>query len=187
VILDPKASARHLATLREEFDLAFSRPQREQARAAVDLLCLRVADQAYAVRLAEVSAVLVDRPIVRQPSALPELLGLCAARGLIVPLYDLGMLLCGHPSNAPRFALQASHSEPIGFAFDALDGQRRVAAEQIARVEPQANAAAGLKGELAPEILTGADVARPIVSVAAAIAAIEQKLGLHIGARSDGP
>jgi chemotaxis signal transduction protein len=187
VIVDPKASARHLAALREEFDLAFSRPQRGPASAAVDLLGLRVAGRAYAVRLAEVSAVLVDRPVIRQPSAVPELLGLCAARGLIVPLYDLGVMLCGQPSSAPRFALLASHSEPIGFAFDALDGQLRVAAEQIVRAEAPANAAAGQKAELAPEILTGADVARPLVSVAAAIAAIEQKLGLNVGSRSGGP
>lgn len=155
--------------LRAELDASFARP-REQARPQlVDLLAIRVGDVPFALRLAETDAVLADRPITRLPSPVSELLGLCAIRGAIAPVYDLAALLgrAVERRHTPRWLVLVKHRELLALAFDALDGQVVVPAAEIA-------APAG--GAAHDGTVLVQDVLRPLIRIASVLDAIEQRV-----------
>ena len=113
------ALASQLEELRAAFDRTFAFAEQDQAGAQyVDVLAIRVAEQGYALRLAEVLAVHAERKLVPVPSPAPELLGLVGLRGLVAPVYDLRRLL-GHAAGpTPRWLALARGTSAIGFAFD---------------------------------------------------------------------
>jgi len=126
-----------LARLRGDFDRSFAAPPPAAATALTDLLAIRVGGDPYAVRLADVSALVVDRQATPLPAAAPELLGVAGLRGLVVPVYDLATLL-GYPgAPAPRWLVLAAGTPPVALAFDGVDGHLRVPPEAIAA--PQAS------------------------------------------------
>lgn len=134
--------ASKLEELRAAFDRTFAAAEQDQAAAQhVDVLAIRVAEQGYALRLAEVLAVHAERKLVPVPSPAPELLGLVGLRGLVAPVYDLRQLL-GHAAGpTPRWLALARGMSAIGFAFDALDQHLRVPLGDV--VMPQAIEAGG--------------------------------------------
>jgi chemotaxis signal transduction protein len=129
---DYKDLARAAAQLRAAFDDAFAKGQLKDEAAHVDVLAIRVAEQGYALRLAEVLAIHEGRTLVPVPTPAPSLLGLVGLRGSVVPIYDLRVLL-GHAAGAPPswFALVRATS-PIGVAFDALDAHLRLPEASLA-------------------------------------------------------
>lgn len=87
-----------VARLREEFDASFTtaaapRPETQ------DFLTLRIGDDPYAVRVAELAGIHRDRT-VRSMNSRGEggFLGLAHVRGAMSAVYDLGVLL-GYPAN----------------------------------------------------------------------------------------
>jgi purine-binding chemotaxis protein CheW len=155
--------------LRAELDASFARPRELVRPAMVDLLAIRVGETPFALRLAETDAVLADRPITRLPSPLSELLGLCAIRGAIVPVYDLAALLgrAVDRRHAPRWLVLMKNRELIALAFDALDGQVVVPAAEIA-------APAGDAAHDGTVLVQG--VLRPLIRIASVLDAIEQRV-----------
>jgi chemotaxis signal transduction protein len=155
--------------LRAELDESFAQPRELARPLMMALLAIRVGDEPFALRLAETDAVLADRPITRLPSPLPELLGLCAIRGAIVPVYDLAALLGRAVSrrHPPRWLVLAKHRELIALAFDALDGQVVMPAAEIAA--PAGDAAHD-------GIVLVQDVLRPLIRIASVLDAIEQRV-----------
>lgn len=125
------------AELRAAFDRAFATSAHDQtAQLHVDVLLIRVADQGYALSLAEVQAVHADRKLVPVPGPAPELLGLVGLRGTVAPIYDLRTLL-GHPAGPlPRWLALARWRSAIGVAFDALEAHLRVPVGDIVMVPP---------------------------------------------------
>jgi chemotaxis signal transduction protein len=95
--LSPRA-----AELRAAFDAGFAAPRpasvSEEARAARRFLLLRVGGEAEAIAMHDVAAVVEARCVVPVPSAVPELVGIAAHRGAIVPVYDLPALRGRAPS-----------------------------------------------------------------------------------------
>jgi len=164
-----KGLASKAAELRAAFDESFAASEREQgALAQVDVLAIRVADQRYALRLSEVQAVHADRTLVSVPAPAPELLGLVGLRGLVVPIYDLRLLL-GYPAGpAPRWLALAQATSAIGFAFDALDAHLRVAASDI--VMPSLSEAGS--SSFAPGSVVTASGPRPLIHLPSLIESV---------------
>jgi purine-binding chemotaxis protein CheW len=164
-----EALAARAAQLRAELDASFARPREVTRPLMAELLAIRIGDEPFALRLLETEAVLADRPITRLPSPLSELLGLCAIRGAIAPVYDLAALL-GRPlarRHPPRWLVLAKHRELIALAFDALDGQIVVPATQIAA--PASDSAHD------GTVLVH-DVLRPLIRIASVLDTIEQRV-----------
>ena len=109
------------AELREAFDRSFAQAQRSAAADVESLLAIRIGTDRYALRLAEVSGLFVDRKVTWLPSPVSALLGIVGIRGNVLPVYDLGMLLGCQGAAAPRW-LAVSAIQPVGFAFEGFDG-----------------------------------------------------------------
>jgi chemotaxis signal transduction protein len=121
-----KDLAKAAAQLRAAFDDAFAKDQLRNEEARVDVLAIRVAEQPYALRLAEVLAVHEGRKLVPVPTPAPSLLGLVGLRGSVVPIYDLRVLL-GHAAGPlPSWFVLVRAASPIGVAFDALEAHLRL-------------------------------------------------------------
>jgi purine-binding chemotaxis protein CheW len=155
--------------LRDAFDGAFARPAEAAGDDGVDLLAIRVAGVAYALRLAEVSGVFADRPITRVPARARALLGLAGVRNSIIPVFDLAALLGAAPSSSPRWlVIVAQHS--LALAFDVLEGQLHADA-----ITPDEGAVAGSTKHASEVVRSGGEL-RPIISIASLIATIGHKV-----------
>ena len=119
------------AKLRTAFDASFSAERAPSAGAELDFLAIRVAGHGYALRLAEVLAVHAERELVRVPSPVPALLGLIGVRGLVVPIYDLRLLLGYAAGPPPRWLCLARAASPLGFAFEAFEAHLRLPLESV--------------------------------------------------------
>jgi chemotaxis signal transduction protein len=113
--------------LRRAFDRAFAAPPAGPPEDHVDLLAIRVADQPFAVRLLDVSALVRATKVVPLPPGRPELLGLAGLRGGLVPVFGLAALL-GYPQPAepPRWLLLCGGADTIALAFHDFDGHVRL-------------------------------------------------------------
>lgn len=157
------------AQLRAELDASFARPREVTRPERVELLAIRIGEDGYALRMSEAQALLADRPITRLPTPVQELIGLCAIRGAIAPVYDLAALLGRRVPrlSPPRWLLLAKHSELIALAFDALDGQLVVPLAEIAAPASggEHDGTVRVHGEL-----------RPLIRIASVLEAIERRL-----------
>jgi purine-binding chemotaxis protein CheW len=120
------------SALRRDFDLSFARPPANERAALESFLAVRVAGDAYAVRLEEVAGLYADRRIAPLPTPLPSLLGTAGFRGQIAPVYDLAALL-GYPSRAAplRWLVLARAAQLVALAFDAFEAQLIVAPQRV--------------------------------------------------------
>ena len=115
------------ARLRREFDASFAGAAGETAHDLEDYLLVYAAEEPYAVAVAEIGALVVDRPLVAVPSSAADLLGVAGLRGELVPVFDLGALLTGEaPRTPPRWFALSAGANPIGFAFAKLHGHHRL-------------------------------------------------------------
>jgi len=154
--------------LRAQLDASFAAPRELVRPPTSALLAIRAGEELRAVQVSELQAVLADRPITRLPTPVPELLGLCAIRGSIAPVYDLAALLGGHihRHHAPRWIMLTQHRELIALAFDALDAQLLVPTSEIA------SAASGSDGGA----VRVQGVLRPLVRIATVLEIIERRI-----------
>lgn len=112
--------------LRDEFDRAFAQPPRAPEAGVQQLLAIRAGGQPYALRLAAIRGLHVDRRVLSLPSRLPELLGLTGVRGQAVPVFDLAALLGLPPQRAPRWLALAAGRHSAAFAFEQFDAYHAV-------------------------------------------------------------
>ena len=161
--------------LRREFDLSFAQPGRVESIDTEQLLAVRIGGDPYALRVAEIGALLVDRRIVALPGPMPELLGVAAFRGQIAPVYDLGALL-GYPRRSgQRWLVLARHAHPLALTFDSFDAQLSATAERI--VTLAGDRAADVMQASAPrQAVQDGDTLRPIVALAALIEDIQRRV-----------
>jgi chemotaxis signal transduction protein len=115
------------AALRRAFDQAFAVPPQPAAQEVTDLLAIRVAGVAHAIKLREIAAIVTKRTLIAVPAAAPDLLGLAGIRGGIVPVFGLASIL-GYAvtSESPPWMVLCGTDEPIALAFAAFDGYLRV-------------------------------------------------------------
>jgi purine-binding chemotaxis protein CheW len=107
--------------LRDAFDQAFAQPASHAPDAIDALLTIAVAGDQYALRLTEVAGMFADKKITWLPSAMTELRGIAGFRGMVLPVYDLSMLL-GYPRAAEPRWLVVTAGTPVGLAFDGFTG-----------------------------------------------------------------
>lgn len=120
------------AHLRAAFDGAFAKPPPEAMAATEDLLAVQVAGDSYALRVSELTGLVVDRKVVSVPSVRGELAGIAGIRGVLVPVYALSSLLGYAAQGAPaRWLALCGASETLGLAFDKLEGFLRVSRSDL--------------------------------------------------------
>jgi chemotaxis signal transduction protein len=117
---------RRAAELRAAFDDAFGRPAALTEGATEDLLPIRVAADLYALRIPELTGLLVKRRVVPLPSRRAELVGLCGVRGELVPVYSLSLLLGYGAEPAAKWLAVCGTPRPVALAFDEIDGFLRL-------------------------------------------------------------
>jgi len=127
---------RRVAQLRSAFDNAFALPLAPPQPDGVELLIVRAGGQTYAMRTSELAGVEVDRRLVPLPATAPELLGLCAAQGELVPVFELAAVLGGQAAKtSPRWIALHRDKELVALAFEELLESRRVAARDLSPIE----------------------------------------------------
>ena len=115
-----------VAELRQAFDRSFAEAPSVDGSAVYDLLDLRFGPARYALRVSELAALIADVRITPVSTPIPELLGIVAIRGAVLPVYDLGAIL-GHPAEPTlRWMAVAAGDAPVGLAFAQLEGHLRV-------------------------------------------------------------
>lgn len=154
------------AELRREFDRGFAEPPTAGGLASEGLIAFRLRSQAFAVRLSDIAGVFADKKVTPVPGANVALLGIAGFRGSIVPVYDLLMLLRKCRGDVPRWLMIAAN-EPVAFAFDAFDGQLRVAPAAIRSQHGDRDTSS-----YTSEFVQDGSVLRPVVSLSLILGAI---------------
>jgi chemotaxis signal transduction protein len=113
--------------MRRSFDDTFAHPYKSKEEASEHALAIRLRGDAYLLRLTMIAGLINDRPILPTPSPLPALLGLCGHRGIVMPVYDLGLLL-GYPATPtpPRWIAVLRQADAVAVAFDDFDAQQQL-------------------------------------------------------------
>jgi purine-binding chemotaxis protein CheW len=155
--------------LRRDFDRTFAEhPSTEMVRHE-NLLMLRLGEDCYIVRVAEIAGLFAGRPITSLPSPEPELLGIAGFRGTVVPIYDLGLILGKPRAASPRwFFLLAGLS--AGLAFDRFEGHLRLARNALAPVS-----AADLSRRYVQEIAQTSTGAQPVIHLPSILETIKMR------------
>jgi chemotaxis signal transduction protein len=158
--------------LRNAFDRARALPLVAAAVEGIEnLLAIRVSGDAFAIRLSEISGLATDRKIVAVPSLIPELLGVAAIRGRLVPVYSLPALL-GYGANAGqgRWLALCGTEEPVGLAINDFEGYVRVPLARVYAAEQKDDAGAHVK-----HVVRAADMVRDVISIPLLMEVIQRR------------
>ena len=121
----PDSLQERAARFAENFDRTFAAPAHVDDGETESLLALSLAGDAYAVRLDEVAGLHPAKALLRVPTPFPDLLGVVALGGRIMPVYSLRALLNYAPDrDPPRWLLLAGPT--LALAIDGCDGHLRV-------------------------------------------------------------
>ncbi len=170
--LSPMATV--AAQLRSAFDRTYALPSRSsEADKTEDLLAIRLAGNAYAIRVREIAGLANNRKTIALPSAIPELLGVTSIRGELAPVYSLAMLLDGHRvTEEPRWLALCRSDEPIGLAFADFEGYL-----QVELAEVYAASQEHLERALVHEVTRSAGLVRSIISIPAIVEMVQRRCG----------
>jgi chemotaxis signal transduction protein len=158
------ALERRLGELKSAFDAAFATPAQSSRGAERAYLGIRLAGAPYALDLDEVAAVRKHVAVTPVPSDEPRLLGAAGFAGVLAAVYDLTVLLGQTRAAEPAWFVLV-RGTPVVFAFDGLDGQLRVEAD---------DAAAGPEVD-ASELIWRAGLTRPVIRLGAVLARLRGK------------
>jgi chemotaxis signal transduction protein len=119
--------AQQALELRRRFDDSFAVAAAETTPDYIDLLAVRVAEDAYVIALSEVTSVFVARPIVAVPAEATGLLGLIGVRGEVIPVFALASLLgYGTGVDVPRWMITCGTEYSVAIGFSDLEGYVRI-------------------------------------------------------------
>jgi chemotaxis signal transduction protein len=165
--------------LRREFDQTFARRPADISSRPIDLIGIRVAGDPYAVLLSEIGGLLRLNHVVSLPGAAPDVIGLTAVRGVLVPVFGLASVL-GYDSTRepPRWLLLCGDDEPLALAVAVVDGYLQVSESRLrANGQPEAN---GQAAPVRPHVsqVVGTDSGnRAVISVPHVVATIRARVG----------
>ena len=154
------------AELRLAFDRGFAAPLRIDTAARQELLAIRIGAEPYVIRLSEISGLFAEKTITRVPGSAAALLGIAGFRGAIVPVYGLRTLLGHDGAQTPRWLVIAA-AAPVALAFEAFDGQLRVASDAV---RPRQSGAE--MPSYAREFIRTRDVVHPVLHLPSVLDAI---------------
>ncbi len=170
--MSPDRTSGTAAALRSAFDRSFAEAQTLDGAPCENLLAITIAGRPYALRLSEVGSLYRDRKVVPVPSREPAILGIAAFRGTLAPVYDLAALLGCRAESAPRCLILTRDRAPVGLAFEALDGQRRVLRDGISF--PEHDGTGHVHGTVRI-----AGTVRPLIHIASVVEAIAKRIEGH--------
>lgn len=121
-----------VARMRWEFDQLFAAPELPPAPESDDFLAIRTGGHPFALRVSELAWMESHRKVVALPSSHPSLLGLVNARGQLVPVHALELLLGlpATPAPKPWIAIH-DRSTPFGLAFEVLGRYIRIPRAEV--------------------------------------------------------
>lgn len=154
--------ASRVAELRRVFDQAraapFSLGTEEQTE---NLLAIRVSKEAYAIKVGEITGLATGKKTVPIPSPIPELLGLAAIRGILVPVYSLQALLgYGAQTEQTNWLALCGTENSFALAFTDFEGYLRIPLTQLHPVERKDAVRMHVK-----EVARASGTARAVVSI----------------------
>lgn len=155
-----------LEQLKRAFDGVFALPEKAPASAKTRFVAISIGDRPFALRNADILTVLKSAPLTGVPSSVPSLLGLVQFRDGLLPVHDLGPLL-GLAGTAGEWMVVDQRGE-TALAFSDLQGP-------IVVDEDPGPLSSGDAVSPRREIITGTGEVRPIVDLAAVLAALHQK------------
>jgi chemotaxis signal transduction protein len=129
-----KQTGQRAAELRAAFDEGFAALPNMEGQKRRDLLAVTLANGSYALELADIAGIYIDKKITRIPSQSVGLLGIAGFRGTILPVYDLAVLLGLPPLENPKWIAVAANAG-VAIAFETYDGHLRVSQEDAAANE----------------------------------------------------
>ncbi len=156
--------------MRAAFDGIFAQPPTAGKPTSDNFLLARLGPDSYAIRLADVSALLADRNIVRIESPIPEFLGFAGYRGAVLPVYRLSSLLGHAGSGTGRWLVLTRSPEPVGLLLDEYGGLLQV---------PRTNVTSAAMDTSRPCVRDAARTETgifPVVHVASVLEAIKQTI-----------
>lgn len=157
------------AELRRLFDQSFAEAPGSAAESRHAFLAVGVGGDNYALRLSDVSELYVDKKVVPLPSHSPDLLGIASFRGVLIPIFDLRLLL-GYGAGAwPRWLVLTKLDLSIGLAFDRLDGYLTVASEAVVT-------AAETRRKHLAEAVSADGLVRPVINVPSIIKTVQAQV-----------
>ncbi len=154
--------------LRAEFDGSFSVARVEAVAAHEPFLAVRLAGNPFAIRLSEVGGVFVDRRITPLPGGRRGFLGLAGFRGVIWPVYDLGVLLGFGAEAAPRWIVTA-RGAAVAFAFQAFESHVQVERGRIA-----SSSNGHVDASYSNEAIDDVGTSRSVIRLTSVIAAVKE-------------
>ena len=155
--------------LRKKFDQTFAEPDLRQDATVEDFLAIRLGARCFAIPVAELIRIDVGRKIVTLPGGDPWLLGLANCQGRLVPVHDLELVLGYENSSAEkRWLLIHGQTNPLGLAFDAIEGYLRVAAANVLVAESSEFLRLAVRGN-------GGEL-RPVVNLPSIFATIQRRV-----------
>jgi chemotaxis signal transduction protein len=142
--------------------------QKEQTR---HLLAIRIGGDRYAIPIAEITGLQVDRVIAPVPTLVSGLLGLAGIRGELVPVYSLATLIgYTQPPRATRWLALCGTDQATGLAFDEFERHLNLSVSQIGTAD-----AARAKGEHIHAVAHAEDGPRPVISIPSVMAEIARR------------
>lgn len=162
-----------LAELRRTFDRTFAAPPAARAETSERMIAIRVAGESFMLRGDHTTGLFKASRIVPLPSRIPELLGIAAVRGVLVPVFSLQALLNVPPHGGTAFWLALANREaPVALAFDELEGQ-----VEVARACLYSEERAAPRQHIGGLVRVGSAV-RPVIDVPTILQAIRNSAGL---------
>jgi chemotaxis signal transduction protein len=169
VTADPKPRALHIEGLRHDFDRAFAR-EPAMVGPALDLLEIGVGGRPYALRIAEISGLFVDRIIAPLPTSVAGLLGITGIRGALLPVYDLRAMLEQATERSQQRWLAVAAGTFVGLAFERFEQHVRTTDAAIVRHDIDSPAMPHVR-----EFVQIRERMTPIVSIASIVEAIRRR------------
>jgi chemotaxis signal transduction protein len=120
------AQSNRLAELRTAFDRTFQLPYQGKSKDVEPMIAFRIAGTPLAVGVQHITGIMKRTVILPVPSIVPELLGVAAVRGVLVPVFNLAAMLELPPSSEPQWFMQMNRETPVALAFDDLEGRVEV-------------------------------------------------------------
>jgi len=161
------ALASRALELRREFDAAFAAPPATARRATIDLLDIALGGHPCALRADEIAGIHLDLVVTPIPGPLPELAGVTALRGALLPIYDLGLVFGAGACAGRWIVLDAART--VGFAFTQFHGHLRIDTADLAAHD------GGESPAMAPHVARLGAAARPVLSIPSLVDAVRQR------------
>ena len=117
--------------LRRRFDESFASAHESSPEAVEDLLAIRLGADPHVLRLSQITGLSAGLEIVPVPSPFASLLGIVGIRGMMAPIYDLGVLLGYPPAADPRWTVFVRAPQTVGFAFETFESHLQVMVSSV--------------------------------------------------------